>query len=302
MGLKVSSKDNLPKLETIFSIEGYGSNVNIKLGALEFNHALSICEKYLYVQLCNSKSEDSGMFIKIDTATGGKIYSVIPEWGWASNYTFVDGEGLVVITHDYGSWRIDDRGNIVDRAGYYMHRVKVADHGVMRALPVFFELHGKTPETCAMAIESIDHFLETCSSMFHGLSYGALALKAKAEIMIFLGEDTIALQSCVDALNLDPKVSVKRMLNSLCKKLNLDKNSLRSTEWAEKLKISVEKFRANEFKQMEVNRGRVNIKQDVENSVVLEKSNKLAGGVKIKRYYFLLCAIFFAIMYIWFSR
>lgn len=83
MGIKLSAKKALPKLETTFFIESDGSKVRVKLGALNFNYTLSPCEKYLYVQLCNSKTEDAGKFIKIDTATGEKIYSVFPEWGWA---------------------------------------------------------------------------------------------------------------------------------------------------------------------------------------------------------------------------
>ncbi|WP_432372483.1 hypothetical protein ACRPHP_19655 [Pantoea allii] len=251
MGIKVSTKKALPKLETTFFIVSDDSKIRVKLGALNFNYILSPCEKYLYVQLCNSKTEDAGKFIKIDTATGEKIYSVFPEWGWASGYAFTDQGALIVESGHYGSWQIDDGGNIVDRAGYYLHRVNIADYGTMSALPDFFELHGKTPETCALAMASLERFLSSCFSMFHGVSYGASALKARAEIQVFMGDSKDALQSCVDALYLNPKATVKRMLNTLSKKLSIDKERLKQSEWAEQLKLSVEKIRNKEIESGE---------------------------------------------------
>jgi len=251
MGIKVSTKKALPKLETTFFIVSDDSKIRVKLGALNFNYILSPCEKYLYVQLCNSKTEDAGKFIKIDTATGEKIYSVFPEWGWASGYAFTDQGALIVESGHYGSWQIDDGGNIVDRAGYYLHRVNIADYGTMSALPDFFELHGKTPETCALAMASLERFLSSCFSMFHGVSYGASALKARAEIQVFMGDSEDALQSCVDALYLNPKATVKRMLNTLSKKLSIDKERLKQSEWAEQLKLSVEKIRNKEIESGE---------------------------------------------------
>ncbi|HIE4239713.1 TPA: hypothetical protein ACXM6N_003132 [Serratia marcescens] len=254
MGVKVSTKEALSKLETTFFIVRDGSKVRVKLGALKFNYTLSPCDKYLYVQLCNSKTEDAGKFIKIDTATGVRIYSVFPEWGWASGYAFSDQRALVVETGHYGSWQVDDGGNIVDRPGYYLHRVNIADYGTTNALPDFFELHGKTPETCAVAMASLERFLSSCFSMFHGVSYGASALKARAEIQVFLGDNEGALQSCVDALYLNPKATVKRMLNTLRKKLNIDKEMLKHSEWAEQLKSSIENFRNKEIKRGEESR------------------------------------------------
>lgn len=257
MGIKVSTKEGLPKLETTFFIVSDNSKISVKLGALNFNYTLSPCEKYLYVQLCNSKTEDAGKFIKIDTATGEKIYSVFPEWGWASSYSFTNHGALVVESEHYVSWQIDDVGNIVDRAGYYLHRVNIADYGTTNALPDFFELHGKTPETCAVAMASLERLLTSCFSMFHGISYGASALKARAEIQVFMGDSEGALQSCVDALYLNPKATVKRMLNTLSKKLSIDKEILKQSEWAEQLKLSVEKNRNKEIKSGEDNRREV---------------------------------------------
>ena len=52
MGINISTKEALPKLETTFFIVRDGLKVRAKLGALSFNYTLSPCEKYLYVQLC----------------------------------------------------------------------------------------------------------------------------------------------------------------------------------------------------------------------------------------------------------
>lgn len=263
MGIKISTKEALPKLETTFFIVRDGSKVKVKLGALNFNYTLSPCEKYLFVQLCNSKTEDAGKFIKIDTATGAKIYSVFPEWGWASGYAFTHQGALVVESGHYGSWQVDDSGRIVDRAGYYLHRVNIADYGTTSALPDFFELHGKTPETCAVAMTSLERFLTSCFSMFHGISYGASALKARAEIQVFMGDCEGAQQSCVDALYLNPKATVKRMLNTLSKKTGIDKEMLKHSEWAEQLKLSVEKIRNKEIERGENDRRELTPAMDV---------------------------------------
>lgn len=257
MGTKVTSKQNLSKLETVFFIKCQGAEKKLKLGALEFNHVMSPCEKYLYVQLCNSKTEDAGKFIKIDVTTGERGYSVNPEWGWARDYMFSNGGDIIAETDRYGSWQVDANGSIIDRAGYYMCRVTAADYGAMSALPEYFDLHGKTPETCAMAMKSLEKFLMTCPTMFHGLSYGALALKSRAEIQMFLGDNVAALQSCVDALCLDPKVTVKRMLNSISKKLKLDKNALKPSDWVESLRVAVENNRNIELKKMEENSSKI---------------------------------------------
>ena len=203
------------------------------------------------------KTEDAGKFIKIDTTSGEKIYSVFPEWGWASGYAFTDQGALVVESGHYGSWQVDDSGKIVDRAGYYLHRVHIADYGTTNALPDYFELHGKTPQTCAVAIASLERFLSSCFSMFHGVSYGASALKARAEIQVFMGDSKGALQSCVDALYLNPKATVKRMINTLSKKLSIDKEMLKHSEWTEQLKLSVEKLRNKEIKSGEDSRKEV---------------------------------------------
>ena len=254
MGIKISIKDALPKLETTFFIVRDASKVRVKLGALNFNYTLSPCEKYLYVQLCNSKTEDGGKFIKIDTITGEKIYSVFPEWGWACGYAFTHQGALIVESGHYGSWQVDDSGRIVDRAGYYLHRVNIADYGTTSALPDFFELHGKNPETCAVALASLERLLTSCFSVFHGMSYGASALKARAEIQVLMGDSEGALQSCVDALYLNPKATVKRMLNTLSKKMGIDKEMLKHSEWAEQLKLSVEKIRNKEIESGENDR------------------------------------------------
>ena len=141
--------------------------------------------------------------------------------------------------------------------------MNIADYGTTNALPDFFELHGKTPETCAVAMASLERFLTSCFSMLHGISYGASALKARAEIQVFMGDSEGALQSCVDALYLNPKATVKRMLNTLSKKLNIDKEMLKQSKWAEQLKLSVEQIRNKEIKSSEDNLGEVFPSMDV---------------------------------------
>ncbi|HED1914421.1 TPA: hypothetical protein ACJIK4_001268 [Kluyvera cryocrescens] len=296
MVASVSTKENLPKLETTFHVKVNGSSINIKLGALEFNHVLSPCEKYLYVQLCNSTSEDSGKFIKLDVTTGRKIYSVGPEWGWARGYTFNHNGNICVETDHYGTWLVNDDGDISDRAGYYMRRVKTADYGTMRALPIFFELHGKTPETCAEAMEALERFLSTCSSMFHGLSYGALALKSRAEIQAFLGDNSGALQSCVDALCLDPKVTVKRMLNSLSKKLNLDKDTLKPSDWVESLKVDIEANRNIEINKIEENRNQIKDKDVIVVSEMKIMNKEPHAKNNIMKYFLLIVVLVAAVV------
>ncbi|MGI1757342.1 hypothetical protein [Serratia marcescens] len=278
MTTNISSQKDLQKLETNFIMENNGKRKTITLAALEFNHALSTSGKYLFVQLCNSKSEESGRFIKIDVTTGEKLYSVLPEWGWAKKYEFINDDGITVVTNNYGSYELDDKGNLVNRENYYMSRVKAADHGTMRALPEFFELHGKNERTYDLALESIDTFLETCFSMFHGLSWAASALKSKAEILGLREEYVNARQCCVDAISLDSRATVKRMLNTFNRKLNINTETLEASPWANKLKVSVEKVRADEINRVKQNNKKSNVRQDV---IITKEKQKIGTKYEI---------------------
>ncbi|HEI6927792.1 TPA: hypothetical protein SK292_002497 [Yersinia enterocolitica] len=301
MVTKISSQKDLPKLKTQFFMDSQGNRKTINLGALEFNHVLSPSGEYLFVQLCNSKSEDSGAFIKIDVATGEKLYSVLPEWGWANRYEFINGDNITVVTNNYGSYELDDMGSLVNRAEYYTSRVKSADHGTMSALPEFFKLHGNNAQNYDLAIESIDLFLKTCFSMFHGISWAVSALKSKAEVLGFRDEYESAQQCCVDALFLDSKAPVKRMLNNFSRKSSVDKETIEPSQWVKKLKVSVESVRTNEMNKSKDNYKELNEKQNV----IITKEMKLSTSQhtpvnrnKMIIFGFILVVVFF----IWVSK
>ncbi|MBD8152259.1 hypothetical protein [Pantoea agglomerans] len=245
--LDISSKKYLDTLETEFLIDNGSETITVRLGALEFNHALSPSGDFLLVQLANSKTEDSGKFVKIDTKTGDVVYSVMPEWGWASKYEFLNQSAFRVVTNDYGTHEVNENGMLLDRAGFYRIRIKSSDFCTANVIDKFFELHGKNTETFGLVLSSLDEVIEKCFSNFHGKTFCVRALKAKADVLIEMELLKEALQCCIDALNLDPKAPLKKLHKSLCKKLDIDDANLTPSGWVLELKKSAEEVRAKEL-------------------------------------------------------
>ncbi|NHB62373.1 hypothetical protein [Photorhabdus sp. RW14-46] len=251
MDTKVSFRYNTSNLTTSITISNRNGKKTIKLKALEFNHKLSPSGKILVVQLANSQSDDSGKFVKINTENGERIYTISPEWGLADDYAFFGNDENLSIKVKYGSYEIDDTGLLIERKSYYLARVVASDISTISAFPAYFDLHGKNNETYQTALASLEKFIQSCFSMFHGVTWCSSALKTKAEILGWQDKTKDALQCCVDALALNPKATVKRMLNSFSKKLGIDKESVSPSDWVNMLKISVEKERNAAFKKSE---------------------------------------------------
>ncbi|WP_208952173.1 hypothetical protein [Rahnella sp. ChDrAdgB13] len=220
----------------------------------------------------------------------------------ANEYLFSPNSDTLLVKLNFGAYAIDDEGVIINRSDYYMDIVKFASLSSIDSLPTFFVLHDKNEINYQIALNSMDKVLKCCGTMFHGLSWGAIALKAKAVVLGDMGRVEDALQCCVDAIAIDPKVTAKQMRNNFCRQLKIEKDNIAPSEWVSDFKKSVEKIRADELIKIGENYKQLNARQEFlarKDQVKHEKSHLSSENKKAMLW---VAALLIVIFIIWMSQ
>ena len=190
-----------------------------KLEANIFNSGISDSGRYAICQTANNPKSDHGnLLVSFDATTGAELFSVNP-CEWASSYEFIeDIPYFVVVISDLGKFRYDLHGNFIDAQKYNTARlncnrfeiVLLAAEEILKSSQLD-KLQAKTALEAAVRARSLGADKD--------IRYKPIALKIEGLAHEVLGNTKEALSAFEEALKINPKIGVKRKVDSLRKKL-----------------------------------------------------------------------------------
>ncbi len=189
-------------------------DANILNSAISPNGALAVC------QTANSDTVCGNILAGFDLQSKSELFTVHPSTGWADKYEFgEDNETVTVVLDKIGKFRYDRAGTFLDEKRYESARLKSKKYDValMTAEEILKreQLDKKTVETVLSAIENARK-----QGADERSDWKALALKLQGIAFENLGRDAEALEAYQGALELDPKIGVKRRAAALQKQQN----------------------------------------------------------------------------------
>lgn len=193
--------------------------------AIIFNLEISRCGRYAVVQTCNAPGEDGNILSVMDLQTKTVLFTVTPSTGWSSRYKFKvgdDGQLLSLNCEHRGiGWFSYSRdGTFNDTCAYLKSRLEKGDFS-LKILAAKELLDSSVDEENARIVLDV---LE--SAISEGADarpdWGATAHRIRGEAFEILGDPTNALSAYEIAINLNPKIGVKRRLTALKKQLSHD--------------------------------------------------------------------------------
>lgn len=188
-----------------------------------FNNGLSNDGKYAVCQTANSDNDDGNTLNLFDLSTGEHLWQRHPECGWGDSYEFDTKEQLIyIVNKDLGKFAYNFVGEFLDSERW--HKASIED-----AI--------KQPDGRSLAYIVREEFLslddqididtgkEILSLLKKALQLGfdeypseeAMAYRTMGEIHEALDNKLKAIESYEKALELNPKVGVKRRLSALKK-------------------------------------------------------------------------------------
>ncbi|EPB7497628.1 TPA: hypothetical protein ACNVSH_002301 [Klebsiella aerogenes] len=191
--------------------------------AIIFSLEISKCGRYAVVQTCNAPSEDGNILSVMDLQTRSILFSVTPSTGWASRYKFkVDADGLLVSVscehRGIGWFSYSPDGTFSDSCAYLKARLKKGDYSLkIQAARELLDSRGEE-ENARIVLKVVDTALSEGADARS--DWGATAHRIRGEAFEILGEPANALSAYEIALELNPKIGVKRRLTALKKLLS----------------------------------------------------------------------------------
>ena len=193
-----------------------GSNILSKrFEANLYNNGLSQDGSLAVCQTCNAPSADSSILALFDLHSGREVAQWVPPSGWAKSYEFIDHGSRIRLC--YG----DGAGFSYALNGDFTERQKWIDHGLAKGdLRIIQEIVTSSdtvaaPDRVERLLASIDVALATIKdehSRALAFRYQGMCFEAK-------GDSHQALSSYEKALELDPKVGVKRRADNVRKQI-----------------------------------------------------------------------------------
>lgn len=188
--------------------------------AIIFSNGLSADGRFAACQTCNSDSKrDSAILTVFDLVLGKELHRFSPESGWPTRYSFSpDGDTVILNRSDDDegfAYKLD--GTFIDRDRWIHSRLKAGDIYVVEK--VMRETRGAPAQDTAerllqsLALALSDHHLQDSSRAF--------ALRLQGEVFEAEGALEKALESYTQAMAINPKIGVKRRVDSLRKKLGV---------------------------------------------------------------------------------
>lgn len=199
-----------------FDAQGH-SLLKRKFAANLVNSAISPNGRYAVGQTANSSSEDAVKLFLFDLATGGQRFAVPPRAGWAMDYT-VDEERVEVIAHlkTLGAFRYDARGDFLDEEALEEASLTKGDYStVIRVAEGIAKREGVSPGRLRDVLAAVVRARHQGADGDRG--WAASALKVQGFIHESLGQTTEAMTLYQQALDINPKIGLKRKLVALQK-------------------------------------------------------------------------------------
>ncbi len=204
------------------------------LNALSNDGILSLTGKYFFIQLFRSDHEDSNKSFLFDLVAGNVLFGRILECGIRGKFYFDNCDRLFIST-EYGEFEINQNGEIPNIESYYRNCLNAGGECSIYLLKRYLERQNFSQDACKRVISSIDKTIPLLFDTFHGAYSGAEVFKIRAELMERNEHYEEALQSYFNAKFLNNKITVKRKISNLCKKLNIDMDQLKASEIVQKL-------------------------------------------------------------------
>ncbi len=181
--------------------------------ANSFGIGISETGKYVVVQSANSKTDDSGKLHLIDTENQQKVSSFEPKTGWCKDWSVNEElQRIIVSNNNNRSYEYDFSGELQNPEKYDAESIEDASPEQLVIIVQEKLKNAQTSEVSSL-IDLINSALERGLNNFH--DYRPLAYRLRGEANEKIGETNKAIQDYRSALEIDPKIGVKRKLQKL---------------------------------------------------------------------------------------
>lgn len=206
----------------IYVISPTGENlINKTFNGNMFNSDISASGNYLACQTAhNQNSSDGNLLTIFDIFEKKELFSKNPVTGWADEYVFVeDAPKFGVLHKDIGTYYYDINGNFLDEERYDEEQLSCNKYEIviLKAQDVL-KSSDLDIKSAQKVINAIKHALDILpKGEHHYVSWAALAFKIQGVAYEFLGNKVESLYSFEKALELNPKIGVKKKIDKLRK-------------------------------------------------------------------------------------
>ncbi|WP_280552523.1 tetratricopeptide repeat protein [Halomonas sp. 25-S5] len=190
-------------------------SANIMNSVISNNGLLAVC------QTANAKSgSDGNLLIGFRVNDGHELFSINPCTGWAKAYEFdEDDSKFGVVLKGVGTFFYNSEGSLLDPQALDLARLRSDRYEV--CLFASEEIVKSDQSSQELVEEALRASLKALASGAEAHDHWkAMALKVKGLANERLGKDEEALEAFDAALDINPKIGVKRNANAIRKRLN----------------------------------------------------------------------------------
>ncbi len=147
------------------------------------------------------------------------MFSIKPFTGWADSYGFIESDkNLIVIHNDLGSFQYDSEGNFLDAEKYIFSKLNSSEISlVLSGAEEILSYSGLENEQRANHALNAILRISSSNKWDEYRSYEATFFKIKGLAYEALGKNEEAIFSFEKALEINPKIGVKRKINNIKK-------------------------------------------------------------------------------------
>lgn len=206
---------------TFYVISSAGRElIKRKFEANLYNSAISESGHFAVCQTANSPAgEDGNRLTAFDVEKNVELFSINPPTGWADTYTFIeDIQKLCVDINKIGTFYYDMKGNFVDSEKFDAARLRCDRYDVvLLAAEEIVKAPELNDQLANTALEATIRALSLGAEKDQG--WKAVAFKIQGLAHEHLCNKEAAIAAFDEALQINPKIGVKRKADSLRKKL-----------------------------------------------------------------------------------
>lgn len=193
--------------------------VKHRFSANLFNNGMSEDGRYAVCQCANSDTEDGSVLAFFDLEKGSLLWKIQPESGRADSY-YIDcvKKELLLGYRERGKYRYSFAGHFIDKDKWEVERI---DYASAFELSIIAKERYKEKTSALSEADAQEILLLFDRALKKGLdeypNEKASVYRTMGEVKEFLGKTTEAIQNYELALELNPKVGIKRHLDVLKK-------------------------------------------------------------------------------------
>lgn len=183
------------------------------------NNGIAEDGRFAVCQCANSDTEDSGVLALFDLNKGMLLWKIQPESGWADSYHFdCEGKKILLCYREKGEYRYSFGGDFIEKDKWQIERINYVSAFELSLIAKerFKEKYNSLSEADAQEI-----LLLLDRALNKGLdgypNEKAAVYRTMGEVKESLGKITEAIYNYELALEVNPKVGIKRRLDTLKK-------------------------------------------------------------------------------------